>query len=356
MNNRTAAGASSLTGAILPTGSPVLELRSLCKAYGAVKAVSDVSLAVKEGEFLTLLGASGSGKSTILMMIAGFVEPTSGDIQIRGRSIVGIPPHKRRIGIVFQNYALFPHLTVDENIAFSLRNARMNESDIRARVGELLATVRLDNLGERLPAQLSGGQQQRVAIARALAIKPDILLFDEPLGALDKGLREHMVLELQDLHKRLGTTMIYVTHDQQEALIMSDRVAVMDQGRIVAIDEPQSLYDDPGSTFVAEFLGHSNVLTTPAGHLVTVRPEKTILGAVPPDWTKVSGTVVSSTFAGDRFQYELRLDDGQSVQVSVSRGHGIERYEVGSVLPVGWHADDARPVSRSANADQAGLA
>ena len=324
--------------------APILELSALTKRYADLDAVSNVDLSVFEGEFVTLLGASGSGKSTVLMMIAGFTEPSAGDIRVRGTSIVRTAPHKRRIGVVFQNYALFPHLTVYENIAFPLRNAQQSEAEIETRVRELVGTVRLDNLQARLPGQLSGGQQQRVAIARALANKPDILLFDEPLGALDKSLREHMVVELQELHRQLGTTMVYVTHDQEEALVMSDRIAVMDGGRIIAKDTPQKLYDDPGSVFVAEFLGHSNVLTAPDGSLSAVRPEKIVMGQIPEGWTAKSGTVTSAIFLGNRMRYEVSIDGTQSVVISVPRANGVRALDIGAPVTIGWHRDDARPV------------
>ncbi|MBS0222366.1 MAG: ABC transporter ATP-binding protein [Proteobacteria bacterium] len=336
--------AMTMTEATGPT--PVLELAALTKKYGSVDAVSNVDLKLHEGEFLTLLGASGSGKSTILMMIAGFIQPTFGDIRLRGKSIVKTPPHKRRIGVVFQNYALFPHLTVYENVAFALRNARMAREHIDQRVQELLMKVRLEQLAHRLPSQLSGGQQQRVAIARALAIDPDILLFDEPLGALDKNLREHMVLELQRLHHQLGTTMVYVTHDQIEALVMSDRIAVMDAGRIVALGSPQELYDNPKTVFVAEFLGNSNILVSEDGRCEALRPERIQLGSISEGCQRSQGTVTEVAFLGDRVRYEVRLTNNQTIVVAVPRRQGIEVYEIGAQVTVGWHRADARPVTR----------
>lgn len=328
-----------------PSNDCVLELDSISKEYGSTQVVSDVSLRVREGEFITLLGASGSGKSTILMMVAGFIRPMSGDIRLRGRSIIELPPHKRRVGIVFQNYALFPHLTVYENVAFALRNARMKEDTVQNRVGELLAMVRLEDLEHRLPSQLSGGQQQRVAIARALAIKPDILLLDEPLGALDKTLREHMVLELQQLHRRLGTTMIYVTHDQEEALIMSDRIAIMDAGRLVSVGGPQQLYDEPATEFIAQFMGRSNILRTSSRGAVAVRPERIRIGVVPSGWTSMQAVITEATFLGDRIRYHLSLNDGGSLVAVIPREHGTDCHAKGATTIVGWHPDDARPLS-----------
>lgn len=242
-----------------------ITLRGLCKTYGAVVAARDVSLTVGAGEFFTLLGPSGSGKTTTLQIIAGFVLPTRGELEIDGRPVAGLPPQKRDLGFVFQNYALFPHLTVFENVAFPLRVRRLRGTEIRERVRRALALVRLDGFEERLPRHLSGGQQQRVAVARALVFEPRVLLMDEPLGALDKKLREQMQSELKQLQRRIGVTVVYVTHDQEEALTMSDRVAVMRDGAIEQVGTPHELYDAPGTRFVADFLGESNFIEGSAG-------------------------------------------------------------------------------------------
>ena len=239
----------------------LVELRHVSKRYGGtVAAVDDVRLDIYEGEFLTLLGPSGSGKTTALMLIAGFEELTAGEIRVRGRSVASLPPEKRDIGMVFQNYALFPHLGVFDNVAFPLRMRRMPRADVTRRVRETLRAVHLDGFEARLPRQLSGGQQQRVALARALVYRPSLLLMDEPLAALDKKLREQMQVELKAIQRELGVTTLYVTHDQQEALALSDRIAIMRAGALVQVGAPIDLYDRPVDRFTAEFLGEANVL------------------------------------------------------------------------------------------------
>ena len=237
-----------------------LVLRDLSKHYGRLAAVDGVSLTVPRGQFLTLLGPSGSGKTTILMVIAGFVEPTAGDVLLDDRPITHLPPEKRNFGMVFQGYALFPHLTVSDNVAFPLRVRGRSKAEIAERVRAALDLVQLGALGARLPRQLSGGQQQRVALARALVFTPHILLLDEPLSALDKKLRAELQWELKGLHRRVGTTFVYVTHDQEEALSMSDQVAILRDGRLVQMGEPRALYERPATRFVADFLGKSNFI------------------------------------------------------------------------------------------------
>ena len=238
----------------------LVKLDRVAKTYGQVHAVNNVSLDVHEGEFLTLLGPSGSGKTTMLMLIAGFEQPSSGEILIRGRSVVAQPPHHRDIGMVFQSYALFPHMTVFDNVAFPLRARRTPGREIESRVRQVLDVVRLPGVEKRYPRQLSGGQQQRVALARAVAYRPSLLLMDEPLGALDRKLREEMQLELQTIQRELGVTTLYVTHDQQEALALSDRIAIMNHGDLVQIGSPVELYESPADDFVAGFLGDVNLL------------------------------------------------------------------------------------------------
>ena len=238
-----------------------LSLHNLRKDYGgAVLAVNDVSLSIEKGEFVTFLGPSGSGKTTTLMMIAGFERASGGEIMLSGRSIDPIPPHRRNIGVVFQNYALFPHMSVAANVGFPLRMRRQPKAEIAARVGKILEIVGLSAFARAEPRRLSGGQQQRVALARALVFEPDVLLLDEPLGALDKNLREQMQLEIRRIHKELGVTTIYVTHDQTEAMTMSDRIAVFNAGRIEQVNEPLKLYHEPATAFVAGFVGDNNVL------------------------------------------------------------------------------------------------
>ena len=237
-----------------------VSLTGLEKRYDGVGAVRGISLEVQSGEFLTLLGPSGSGKTTTLMMIAGFETPSAGDIAVDGRSVIAIPPNKRNLGMVFQNYALFPHLSVADNIGFPLKQRGVDRTARARMVAEALEVVRLPGYGGRSPRQLSGGQQQRVALARAIVFRPRLLLMDEPLGALDKQLREGLQMELRRLHAELGITFIYVTHDQDEALTMSDRIAVVNEGRIAQLGTPEDLYDRPSDRFVASFIGESNFL------------------------------------------------------------------------------------------------
>lgn len=234
---------------------------SVSKRYGALAVVEQFSLDVRAGEFVSLLGPSGSGKTTLLMTIAGFEQPNSGRILIGERDVTQMPPNKRGLGMVFQRYALFPHMTVAQNIGFPLRVRKLGRQAIAKRVDAALSMVRLDGLGQRLPGQLSGGQQQRVALARALVFEPPVLLMDEPLGALDKKLREQMQIEIKAIQERLGVTVIYVTHDQEEALTMSDRVAVMSAGRLEQVGAPAELYRNPKSAFVADFIGKMNFFT-----------------------------------------------------------------------------------------------
>ncbi len=239
-----------------------LTLRNVNKTYdGKHMAADDVSLDIKAGEFVSFLGPSGSGKTTTLMMIAGFQHPTSGEIRLGDRAIDNLPPHKRNIGMVFQNYALFPHMSIADNVAFPLRMRGLEKMEKERRSREALAKVGLQGFEKRVPSELSGGQQQRVALARALVFQPDVILLDEPLGALDKALREHMQVELKRIHKDLGVTMVYVTHDQTEAMTMSDRIAVFNQGRIEQIGTPNEIYFAPKTRFVASFIGDSNIIS-----------------------------------------------------------------------------------------------
>jgi ABC-type Fe3+/spermidine/putrescine transport system ATPase subunit len=255
-------------------GRPV-HFRGIGKSFGATVALQNVTLDIAPGEFCTILGPSGSGKTTLLKLVAGFEEPTTGELDIGGRSMVGVPVAKRNIGVVFQNYALFPHMNVRDNVAFPLEMRGMGGADLDARIASILATVDLDGYGERYPRQLSGGQQQRVALARALVFEPDLLLMDEPLGALDKNLRHAIQHELRDLHRKLGVTVIYVTHDQEEALFLSDRIVVMQAGAIAQVGKPAEIYERPRTEFVARFLGDCNlfdaVVEGVTGNDVTLR-------------------------------------------------------------------------------------
>jgi putative spermidine/putrescine transport system ATP-binding protein len=242
------------------SGGSSLEIDSVSKSFGPIRVVDDVSLSVHPGEFLALLGSSGSGKTTILSIIGGFHEADSGDVLIGGKSIRGLPSHRRDIGVVFQRYALFPHLSVAENLAYPLRRRGSSKAEIARDVGAALELVRMEGFGSRFPDQLSGGQQQRVALARALIFRPKLLLMDEPLGALDKNLRQQMQIELKLLHRNLGTTIVLVTHDQEEALSMADRVAIVEKGKLQQVDTPDEVYSRPSSAFVAGFVGETNML------------------------------------------------------------------------------------------------
>jgi putative spermidine/putrescine transport system ATP-binding protein len=250
-----------------------LRLAGITKRYGAVTAVDGVDLEVRDGEFLTLLGPSGCGKTTTLGLIAGFFPPSAGEIYLKGRPVAGLPPFKRDIGVVFQDYALFPHMTAGENVAFGLRMRNVERAEMDARVKEALDLVQLRGLGERRPLELSGGQRQRVALARALVIRPAVLLLDEPLSNLDLKLREEMRVEIAGLQRRLGITTVFVTHDQGEALVMSDRIAVMNAGRIEQLGRPAEIYERPATRFVAQFIGRMNFFTD-GDAAVAIRPER----------------------------------------------------------------------------------
>ena len=253
--------ASASAASRTATGEPLVRFLGVQKTYDGVQlVVRQLDLAIERGEFLTLLGPSGSGKTTTLMMLAGFESPTAGDILLDGKPITRTPPHKRNFGMVFQNYALFPHLTVGQNVAYPLTVRKVPKAEAAQRVARALGMVRLEGMDARLPSQLSGGQQQRVALARALVFDPQLVLMDEPLGALDKQLREHMQIELKELHRQLGVTFVYVTHDQGEALTMSDRVAVFNDGAIQQIDAVEQMYEAPANRFVASFIGDSTML------------------------------------------------------------------------------------------------
>ena len=242
-----------------------ISIRGLTKKYGDLNALNSVNLEIKSSEFLTLLGPSGSGKTTLLMAIAGFNRPDAGSIKFGDAEMVLTPPHKRDVGMVFQSYALFPHMTVSENIGFPLKLRGLAAKEVMGRVDEALATVQLSGLGDRAIDQLSGGQRQRVALARAFVFRPRILLMDEPLSALDKKLREHMQIELKQIHRQLGVTTVYVTHDQREALTMSDRIAVINHGELAQVDTPEAIYNRPKDQFVADFIGESTMLSLTRG-------------------------------------------------------------------------------------------
>lgn len=284
---------------------PAIELRGLVKQFGAVTAVEQLDLSIREGEFFSMLGPSGSGKTTVLRLIAGFETPTAGLVMLAGSDVTKAAPFDRDVNTVFQDYALFPHLSVLENVAYGLRVRKVGKTEREKTANELLETVRLGGYGSRKPSELSGGQRQRVALARALAVRPKVLLLDEPLGALDLKLREQMQIELKELQRELGITFIFVTHDQEEALTLSDRVAVFNQGRIEQLGTPRQLYEEPSSEFVARFVGISNVFdATESRDLLglegtySIRPERIRLGSVSKLQVNLAGIVAETIYLG----------------------------------------------------------
>ncbi len=347
------------------TQPPVkLRIEGLSKRYGEVEALARTSLEVRQGEFLTLLGPSGSGKTTLLSLVAGLTQPDAGQIVLDGRDIVALAPQRRGLGMVFQNYALFPHMSVEENVAFGLQARRLPPGEVGAKVRRALAMVRLEALAQRLPRELSGGQQQRVALARALAYEPSLVLMDEPLGALDRNLREEMKSEIARLHRELGTTVIYVTHDQEEALVLSDRICLMNQAHVEQLDSPEALYFSPRTRFAADFLGESNLLTaemradgtvvlppwglslTPgsatgsdrSGGLLMIRPECIELLAPLDAATeaaahqlRITGRVCGRTFTGALTRLHVNAGSLQiKVLLRTESARSLERYANGS--------------------------
>jgi putative spermidine/putrescine transport system ATP-binding protein len=346
-------------------------VRNLSKVYDKARVVSDVSFRVEPGRFLTLLGPSGSGKTTILRMIAGFTDPTEGQIEIQGRNLGQTPPHKRNIGVVFQHYALFPHLTVFQNVAYPLQMRGTPKDEISERVGRSLDLVRLGGFQKRFPKQLSGGQQQRVALARAIVFEPSVLLMDEPLGALDKRLRETMQVEIRELQEKLGITTISVTHDQIEALVMSDTIVILDNGILQQIGSPNDVYRCPQNRFVADFIGESNFfagrvtrheegnceLETPGGMLIqalssdpaagdkevhaVVRPESIQIGEASKDLDNAfQGTIQEIVYLGDVVKYFISLGHGERVTAKLLAGQNPAALSVGATLRVGWNKSD----------------
>ncbi|MDH3740518.1 MAG: ABC transporter ATP-binding protein [Hyphomicrobiales bacterium] len=341
------------------------------KTYGDVFALDSVSLDIKSGEFMTLLGPSGSGKTTLLMVLAGFTRPDHGSVKFGDREVVRTPPHKRDVGMVFQNYALFPHMTVAANVGFPLKLRGVASAEMADRVEGALETVQLGGYGARRIDQLSGGQKQRVALARAIVFEPRILLMDEPLSALDKKLREHMQIELRHLHDKLGMTTVYVTHDQREALTMSDRIAVINHGKLMQLDKPRQIYDFPSNKFVADFIGESTFLpvevtggkasyngtqlktainpSSAASYDLLMRPERVSLvnGRTPRDTNVFKGTVSDLVFQGEAFLMYATLSDGTNVAVrgSTLRDTMANLPTVGSSVTLGLHKDDTVLIS-----------
>ncbi|EKT4468701.1 ABC transporter ATP-binding protein [Pseudomonas putida] len=361
----------------------LVSLRNLNKHYGDFAAVDNISLDIQDGEFLTFLGSSGSGKSTTLSMLAGFETPSSGEILVDGQSLVKVPPHKRDIGMVFQRYSLFPHLSVRDNIAFPLAIRKHSAAETAKRVDAMLKLVQLEQFAHRRPAQLSGGQQQRVAIARALVYEPRILLMDEPLGALDKKLREDLQDELRQLHRRLGITIVYVTHDQEEAMRLSQRIAIFSHGKIVGLGSGFDLYQNPPNAFVASFLGNSNFLRVKATSngaasfegqslairltagltvgqdaLIMVRPEKALAltadqatrEVLPAGWNEVSAKVLEVLFLGESQTCHVLTPGGTEMTVKALSAAGMAM-QPGDSVKVRWAVADACTYTEWAESD-----
>ena len=342
-------------------------------AYNETVPVKDLSLDVYKGEFLSLLGPSGCGKTTTLRAIAGFVAPFEGDIRIAGQSVLEVPPNHRNIGMVYQDFALFPHMTVAENVAFGMKMRKVPGAEIALRVPKILALLKLGAFGERYPNQLSGGQQQRVALARALVINPSVLLLDEPLASLDRQLRADMQFELRQLQREVGITTVFVTHDQEEALSLSDRIAVMNAGKILQVDTPRAIYDHPAHRFVAEFIGVANFMPAtvtrpaeadagielagipgtqriPGRHAagtveIMLRPEKVTLESADARsndaLNRLSGRVANSVFVGTTIKYQVQLDSGAMLRVDVAAGAAAVA-PIGAAVTLGWSPQDAR--------------
>jgi len=343
------------------------------KSYdGKVLVVKDLNLDIAEGEFITMLGPSGSGKTTCLMMLAGFETPTNGEIYLDGNPISNIPPHKRGIGMVFQNYALFPHMTVYENLAFPLKVRKFSKDETDKKVEKALSMVSLSDFGSRMPAQLSGGQQQRVAVARALVFDPAVVLMDEPLGALDKNLRESMQYEIKHIHESIGVTVVYVTHDQSEALTMSNRIAVFNDGKVQQLSSPDKLYEEPVNSFVAEFIGENNtfqgevadisndkckikldsgdeILANPIRvkskgekSIVSLRPERAIIDPEQKMDNKFTGKIEEVIYHGDHTRVRLNLLGNKEFILKVPNSSARMDIKLGNEIKIGWNSFDAR--------------
>jgi len=356
---RLPASASKGIGLMGDGQSPAVRFSNVSRYFGEVRAVDGVSLDILDGEFFTMLGPSGSGKTTCLRLVAGFERPTSGTILLHGVDVSTLPPYERDVNTVFQDYALFPHMSVGENIAYGLMIKKVPEKERRARVAEMLDLVKLSGLADRRPSQLSGGQRQRVALARALINHPRVLLLDEPLGALDLKLRQQMQIELKSIQQRVGITFIYVTHDQEEALTMSDRIAVFNQGKIEQVGSPAEIYEHPATPFVAGFVGVSNLVSGGLAEQITgesmtfsVRPEKIQIAeretAVPPDMYAVDGRIRDVVYLGLYTRYLVELEGGSDLVV-VQQNLATTSMDVlsarGRIVRLLWQRDHIRRIS-----------
>ena len=334
---------------------PAVRFDRVSRHFGEIRAVDDVSFEVEDGEFFAMLGPSGSGKTTCLRLIAGFEEPDGGEIALHGQSVLGVPPYDRNVNTVFQDYALFPHMSVLDNVAYGLMVKGVGKAKRHRRAADLLDLVALGGLGGRRPAELSGGQRQRVALARALINQPEVLLLDEPLGALDLKLRQQMQTELKALQRKVGITFVYVTHDQEEALGMSDRLAVFNHGRIEQIGTPEAIYEHPATAFVAGFVGASNIVDAATAERLTgrarpfsLRPERIRIGAAAAEHG-VEGTVVSVQYHGASTRIEVALDGQQVLMVDRPNDlRGEARPEPGSRIRLSWSHAAMQPLDGGA--------
>ena len=337
-----------------------VQFTHVSRQFGEVKAVDRVSIDIQDGEFFSMLGPSGSGKTTCLRLIAGFEQPSAGSIRIHGEEAAGLPPYQRDVNTVFQDYALFPHMNVRDNVAYGLKVKGVGKAERLNRAEEALAMVALGGYGDRKPVQLSGGQRQRVALARALVNRPRVLLLDEPLGALDLKLREQMQSELKKLQRQLGITFIFVTHDQTEALSMSDRVAVFNKGRIEQVDTPRNLYMKPATAFVAEFVGTSNVIRGELAQRLSgspqpfsIRPEHVRFaeGPLGADQVEVTGVLHDIQYQGSATRYELKLDNGQALNISQANNQWLDissGHAVGQPITARWAREAMTTLTDSA--------
>jgi spermidine/putrescine transport system ATP-binding protein len=327
-----------------PSASAI-RFEGVTKSFGDFDAVKELDLEIEKGEFFSLLGPSGCGKTTTLRMVAGFELPSTGRIYLEGESVETVPPYNRNVNTVFQSYALFEHLNIRDNVAFGLKRRKVPKDEIRTRVAEALELVELTGREQARPNELSGGQKQRVALARALVNRPAVLLLDEPLGALDLKLRKQMQVELKGIQREVGITFLYVTHDQEEALAMSDRIAVMEGGEIRQCGSPEEIYEQPTGPFVAGFIGVSNLLPGDDGSQISVRPEKIWLGNLENGMTAMEGTVVERVYVGTTTQVIVELESGVrlvALEQNTASARADDRWEIGERVKLGWHPEHAR--------------